>query len=117
MQGALVTVVEAAEFLRQAQRFMTNEERAALVNYLARHPESGDLIKGAGGVRKLRWALAGKGKSGGARVIYFFHSPSIPLYVISAYAKSERANISDADRNDFKRLAKLLAEAHGKKRA
>ncbi|MBV9992238.1 MAG: type II toxin-antitoxin system RelE/ParE family toxin [Alphaproteobacteria bacterium] len=91
---------------------MNKDERAALVDHLARHPDGGDLIKGAGGVRKLRWALAGRGKSGGARVIYFFHNADMPLYVLSVYAKNRQADISDADRNDFKGMAKLLVEAY-----
>jgi hypothetical protein len=65
-----VTVVEAPEFVSATQRLMTEAERVALVDYLAHHPAAGDLIPGTGGVRKLRWTVEGRGKRGGARVIY-----------------------------------------------
>ena len=62
-------------------------------------------------MRKLRWRLEGRGKRGGARVIYFYHSADIPLFALSAYPKNERADLSQKDRNDFRRLTKLLIES------
>jgi hypothetical protein len=88
---------------------MTEAERAVLVDYLAYNPTAGDLIAGTGGVRKLRWGLAGRGKRGGARVVYFHHDAGMPLFALTAYAKNERADLSQNDRNDFKRLTALLA--------
>jgi len=85
-----------------------------LVDYLAHNPTAGELVPGTGGVRKLRWALEGRGKRGGARVIYFYHSADIPLFALTAYAKNERADLSHKDRNDFRRLTKLLAETYGR---
>lgn len=117
MDGAPIAVVETWEFLRCARKLLDEDQRAALIDFLARHPDRGDIIQGTGGVRKLRWALEGRGKSGGARVVYFFHNPDIPIFVLSAYAKSQRADISDADRDDFKRIAKLLVETYGKTKA
>jgi hypothetical protein len=89
-------------------------ERASLVEYLATNPVAGDLIPGTGGVRKLRWALEGRGKRGGARVIYYYHNTDVPLFALTAYAKNEQANLSQADRNDFRRLTKLLIENYGR---
>ncbi len=71
---------------------------------------------GTGGVRKLRWALAGRGKRGGARVIYFFHSPTMPLFLLTAFAKHERADLSQSERNGFKILTKLLVETYRSER-
>jgi hypothetical protein len=85
-----------------------------LVDYLAYNPTAGDLIQGTGGVRKLRWGLEERGKRGGARVIYFYHSADIPLFALSAYTKNERADLSQKDRNDFRQLTKLLAETYGR---
>jgi hypothetical protein len=59
-------------------------------------------------VRKLRWGLERRGKRGGARVIYFYDSADIPLFALTAYAKNERADLSQRDRNDFRQLTKLL---------
>ena len=66
-------------------------------------------------MRKLRWALDGRGKSGGARVIYYYHSEAMPLFALAAYAKSERANLSQTDRNDFRRLTTLLVERYARR--
>ncbi len=85
-----------------------------LVDYLAHNPTAGELVPGTGGVRKLRWAIEGRGKRGGARVIYFYHHADIPLFALTAYPKNERADLSQKDRNDFRRLTKLLAETYGR---
>jgi len=109
-----VAVIETDQFLAATRKLMSEEERARLVDYMARNPEAGDLIPGTGGVRKLRWALQGRGKRGGARAIYYFHNEEVPLFALTAYAKNEREDLSDAERNDYKRLTKALADTYGK---
>ena len=74
------------------------------------HPVDGDLIEGTGGVRKLRWGRDGRGKSGGVRVIYYFHSEAMPLYLLTMFAKNERANLSKAERNELAGLVDLLVQ-------
>ena len=111
-----VTVVETPEFLAATDKLMDEAERTLLVDYLARNPTAGDLIPGTGGVRKLRWALEGRGKRGGARVIYFHHDADMPLFALTAYAKNQRADLSQQDRNDFKRLTAMLVEAFKRRR-
>jgi len=61
-------------------------------------------------VRKLRWARGGRGKSGGVRVIYYFHSGVMPLYLLTMFAKNERANLSKAERNALAELVDALVE-------
>ena len=69
-----------------------------------------------GGVRKIRWGLAGRGKRGGVRVIYYYHSERLPLFLLTAYPKNEKANLTQAERNAMKRLVQILvAEYPGKK--
>ncbi len=115
MSGAgPIIVVETPEFLSATRKLMSEEERAVLVDYPVHNPAAGDLIQGTGGVRKLRWELEGRGKRGGARAIYFYHSADIPLFALTAYAKNERADLSQKDRNDFRQLTKLLAETYGR---
>jgi hypothetical protein len=106
--AALITVAETPEYLRCAERLLSAAERADVVAYLAAHPRAGELMQGTGGVRKLRWALGGRGKSGGARVIYYFHSEAMPLYLLTVYGKNERANLSKAERNDLAGLVRIL---------
>jgi hypothetical protein len=106
-----ISVVETPEFLSATRKLMSDEERALLVDYLAYNPTAGDFIPGTGGVRKLRWGLEGRGKRGGARVIYFHHDAGLPLFALTAFAKNERADLSQQDRNDFRQLTALLVEA------
>ena len=106
-----ISVVETPEFLSATRKLMSDEERALLVDYLAYDPTVGDLIPGTGGVRKLRWGLEGRGKRGGARVIYFHHDAGLPLFALTAFAKNERADLSQQDRNEFRQLTALLVEA------
>jgi hypothetical protein len=107
-----LTVVETPEFISSAKKLLTDEEREELIGYLAYNPTAGDIVSGAGGIRKIRWKLAGRGKRGGARVIYFVHGDSIPLFLLTAFAKNERVDLSSSDRNDFQRLTKLLVETY-----
>jgi hypothetical protein len=75
----MMTVLETPAFLAAAKGLVSDEERAGIVEMLARDPVCGELIPDTGGVRKVRVALEGRGKRGGARVIYYFHSTSYPL--------------------------------------
>ena len=106
----LLTVAELPEYLRAAARLLAEADRRAIIGHLAAHPVDGDLIEGTGGVRKLRWARDGRGKSGGVRVIYYFHSEAMPLYLLTMFAKNERANLSKAERNELAGLVDLLVQ-------
>ncbi len=106
----MLTVAELPEYLRAAGKLLSEADRRAVVDYLAAHPKAGDLIEGTGGVRKLRWARGGRGKSGGVRVIYYVHSDAMPLYLLTMFAKNERANLSKAERNELAGLVDLLVQ-------
>jgi mRNA-degrading endonuclease RelE of RelBE toxin-antitoxin system len=106
----LMTVAELPEYQRQAEKLLSEGERHNIVSYLAAFPKDGDLIRSTGGVRKLRWGRGGRGKSGGVRVIYYFHSEHMPLYLLTLFAKNERADLSRAERNELARLVDILVE-------
>ena len=106
-----VCVVETPEFLSATRKLMSDEERGLLVDYLAYNPTAGDLIQGTGGLRKVRRSLDTRGKSGGARVIHFYHGPGMPLFALTAYAKNEKADLSQQDRNDFRQLTAWLVQS------
>lgn len=112
-----VTVVETPEFVGAARRLFDDTERMALIDYLARKPTAGRIVRGTGGVRKLRWALSGRGKRGGARVIYFFHGAEMPLFALTVFAKNERMDLTQADRNTYRRLTAELVNAFLENRA
>jgi hypothetical protein len=103
-----MTVVETDRFLKDARTLMPESERMKLVAFVAMDPKAGDLIPQTGGVRKLRWALPGKGKRGGARVIYYFHSEQLPVFLLAAYGKNEKANLTKAERNAMAKLVPML---------
>jgi hypothetical protein len=106
------TIAETPEYIRRAEKLLADAERRDVLNYLAAHPRSGDLMVGTGGVRKLRWSRGGRGKSGGMRVIYYFHNESMPLYLLTLFAKNERANLSKAERNELAEMVGLLVAWH-----
>ena len=106
------TVVELESFTDLVEGRLSDDERLELVSLLALNPAAGDLIPGAGGARKLRWGASGRGKSGGARVITYYHCEGCPVFLLSIYLKSERENLSRAEVNAFKVLCKELAYEH-----
>ena len=92
------TVAETPTFTRQADKLFSEGERRELIDYLAETPLAGDEIPGTGGVRKLRFPALGRGKRGGARVIYFYGGEDMPIYALLAYVKSAKTDLSAAER-------------------
>jgi hypothetical protein len=107
-----MTVVETPGFLRDAASAFTDRERTEMISFLAANPEAGDLMPETGGGRKLRWRAQGRGKRGGVRVIYYFHSESLPLFLLNVFAKNEKANLTKAERNEMKTLLPRLVEGY-----
>jgi hypothetical protein len=88
------TFVETKLFSKLVQEYLTDDEYAKLQQSLIAQPEAGDLVPGSGGVRKLRWKIAGRGKSGGLRVIYYLRSREGQIWMLTLYAKNVAENIS-----------------------
>ena len=109
----LITVAETPEYIRCAERLLPAADRMEVVEYLAENPKAGDLMQGTGGVRKLRWARGGRGKSGGVRVIYYFHGDAMPLYLLTVFGKNEKDNLSKAERNELAGLVAILKSTAG----
>jgi hypothetical protein len=109
-----LTVVEMPLFIRQADDVWTDAERLEFVDFIARNPETGDLIPDTGGVRKVRWRRQGIGKRGGARVIYFYHNPVTPLFLLMVYAKAVREDLApDAKKAVAEFAARIKRAARG----
>ena len=87
---------ETSFFSRQVGELLADEELNALQWYLLANPDSGDVIPGSGGLRKLRWAGSGRGKRGGLRVIYYWHVPHSVILLLLAYPKNEQENLTSA---------------------
>lgn len=107
----MLTIAEVPEYIRRAEKLLTEGERREILDYLAANPKAGDIMEGTGGVRKLRWGRQSRGKSGGVRIIYYFHSDLMPLYLLTVFAKNERANLSRAERNELTGLVDMLVAA------
>jgi len=107
----MLTVVETSAFARRAEKLLSSEEHEELLFYLALHPLSGDEIPGTGGVRKVRFAARGKGKSGGVRVIYCVYDEENPLYAIFLYGKNEQANLTSEQKREVAGFAATIKAA------
>lgn len=91
--GSMYTIIETPTFKADADVLWTEEERGAFCAWIAGNPEAGDVVKGSGGCRKVRWARAGSGKRGGVRVIYYNRLSNGEIWLLVIYAKSVRGSI------------------------
>jgi mRNA-degrading endonuclease RelE of RelBE toxin-antitoxin system len=99
----VLTFIELAPFAAVRDKYLDDQEFAALQQYLVEHPDAGEVIPRSGGCRKLRWGATGRGKRGGMRVIYFLRLASGQIVLVTIYAKNVRENIDP-------RLLKRLKE-------
>lgn len=92
---------------------MSEEERWAIVDLIAANPDGGVVVPGTNGLRKLRTALKGRGKRGGGRVIYWYHSKGYPAVLLFVFAKNEAEDLSAGRRKFLARIAAGLIEDFG----
>jgi hypothetical protein len=104
-----VVIIETSIFTRQVRALLPDEEYRKLQAALVTTPALGSVIRGSGGLRKLRWALPGKGKRGGVRVIYYSAVAQDQLLMLLMYAKSERDDLSPSQ---LRILRKLVEEEY-----
>jgi hypothetical protein len=110
-------VVETDDYLKDLRKAgLTEEERQSIINFVAEHPIAGDEIKGTGGARKIRFAAKGKGKSGGVRVITFYSGDDIPIFLLNVFAKNEKVDLTQAERNLLKKILGQTAAAYRARR-
>lgn len=107
----LQTVVETEPFLRRAKAIMTDEEREAIVVFLATNPEAG--ISLGSGLRKVRIGREGGGKSGGYRTLYVFGGSHMPIFLLTVFAKNEKDNLTKAEQAAAVELSKKLIATYG----
>ena len=89
----MFTVIETPTFQKQVAKVWTEAERLEFIAWIAANPTAGDVIPGADGARKVRWAVQGKGKRGGARGVYFNLSDDELVLLVAVYAKADKTNI------------------------
>jgi mRNA-degrading endonuclease RelE of RelBE toxin-antitoxin system len=93
----MYTVVETPTFQKQVEKIWSESERMDFIDWIAEKPLSGDVIPGAQGARKVRWSVAGRGKRGGVRVIYFNLTNQGVLILLMVYTKSEQSNLEPGE--------------------
>lgn len=107
------TVVETPDYLSDAKRAgLTEKEREDITLWIAENPDAGDEIRGTGGARKVRFAGKGKGKSGGYRVITFYSGADIPVFLLNVFAKNEKTDLTQKERNAMKQILSDLASTY-----
>lgn len=100
--------IETSTFTKLLHNYLSDEEYAGMQNYLLQHPAAGAIVRGSGGVRKLRWSLEGRGKRGGVRIIYYWKNAEDEIWMITLYAKNEAATIPG---HLLKRIAEEIKNA------
>lgn len=85
--------IETSLFTKLLYTYLTEDEYVGLQGFMIKYPEAGNVVPGSGGVRKLRWGMAGRGKRGGVRVIYFYKAHGGEIWLLTIYGKSDVENI------------------------
>jgi hypothetical protein len=99
---------ETSHYTKQAKKLLSEGDRRNIRDILSLNPRHGDIIQGAGGIRKMRYALPNTGKSGGARVIHFYKAADDIVYILDVYAKSKKGDLTKAEQNALKKLTGQL---------
>ncbi len=96
--------IETSIFTKILPNYLSDDDYRGLQSYLLQKPDAGDLVRGSGGVRKVRWAPLGKKKNGGVQAIYYWKKSAHEIWMLTIYSKSDRASISGS-------VLKQIAEA------
>ena len=105
--------IETTAFTKYVYDYLSDDEYLGLQSFLLQYPELGKVVPGSGGVRKVRWAMTGKGKSGGVRVIYYFMVRPDLVFLADIYTKNEKENLTHAERNQLKKIASEIQQEFG----
>ena len=103
-----ITVLQLPKFKAEATELIGVAGIEAVAVYLIDHPDAGNVIPGAGGARKLRWAAKGRGKRGGARVVYLCVAIAARIYLLRCYAKSVRTDLTADEKRELRQIADRL---------
>ena len=103
-----ITVLQLPKFKAEATELIGVAGIEGVAVYLIDHPDAGNVIPGAGGARKLRWAAKGKGKRGGARVVYLYVVIAARIYLLRCYAKSIRTDLTADEKRELRQIAAHL---------
>ena len=108
-----MVIKETSFFTKRVQRLLDKDSYRLLQLRLVADPDAGALIQGTGGLRKIRWEGSGRGKRGGVRIIYYYWTTEGAIYLLTIYAKSEKADLSTADKKALRKIVESLERDHG----
>jgi hypothetical protein len=114
--GTMHAVVETPAYLDDAERLLNRAERDAIVDMVSADPLCGVVVPGTGGVRKVRVGVEGRGKRGGARVIYLFGGEDVPVFLLALFAKNEKADLTAAERNALSKSVAAMLDDYRKRK-
>ncbi len=101
-----INIIALKKFRSDIKKMFSSKDLNELIDFLSQFPEKGDVIPGTGGLRKLRWALADKGKRGGSRVIYYYHKSEYEILLLRAYAKNDIEDITSKEKKILTEVVK-----------
>ena len=108
-----ISLVETSTFIKRVEKLLSADELENIKDFLAQNPAVGDVIRGSGGIRKVRISSQQKGKSKGARVIYYFYNDQIPLFLLDVYSKSEKIDLTKTELGILKLLVAKMQKDYG----
>lgn len=111
--STLITIAETHSFQKKSQKILDEDELDRLKNFLSNNPQSGEIIPGLRGIRKMRWQVDHKGKSGGVRIIYLFYNASMPVFLLNIYKKSEKSDMSSKEKKILNSMVDELVSVYG----
>jgi hypothetical protein len=108
----MITIVELPAYLARVRKILTAAEQEAVKVMIASDPTCGVVMRGTGGIRKVRFAPTGRGKSGGTRVVYYYHSNVLPAFLLTIFAKGQKDNLTTAERNELAKIVQATVETY-----
>jgi hypothetical protein len=114
MHIVLMDIIATPYFERRCKKLLSEKERAVLLATLEADPLAGSVVRGTGGIRKMRLAREGGGKSGGYRIIYFFYDVAHPLWLLDVYPKNTQEELTPEQEKVLGKLAKELKAGYKK---
>ena len=109
-------IVETPPYLADAERLFTEDERAAIIDKIAADPKCGDVIPDTGGISKFRFGFGGRGKRGGARVVYVFGGDDMPIFLLAVFAKNEKSDLAAAERAALAKSVRTMLAQYRRRR-
>ena len=100
--------IETSEFTKHLGSHLDDDSYATLQMFLSSYPDAGDIIRGSGGIRKIRWRAKGRGKRGGSRVIYYWHVAEDHIYLLTLYGKGVKDDLTPAERAAWRKVVEEI---------